>query len=139
MFTSKRSIIAAFLLHLVLSARQAECGVKVEIVNYIPWDDPVLVTCSEKHKVLGDPVPLGLHASYEFSCHKSLFGGGSCKCEVKWGDTVRYFDAYRQRRDQSLCGGKCRWYLFLSGPALADASSPHDNPSFKVYYDWGEA
>uniref|UniRef100_A0A7N0VI36 S-protein homolog n=1 Tax=Kalanchoe fedtschenkoi TaxID=63787 RepID=A0A7N0VI36_KALFE len=118
-----------------LASSHSRSTVTLELVNWIAYNVPAFITCSEKNKVLGDPVRVEHDGTYEYPCHTVMLGT-SCRCEVKWDNQIRYFKAYKFTRDHSICGSKCRWYLVPGGPLLADSSEPIDYPVVKRIDNW---
>uniref|UniRef100_A0A7N0UT28 S-protein homolog n=1 Tax=Kalanchoe fedtschenkoi TaxID=63787 RepID=A0A7N0UT28_KALFE len=132
---STTNVAVLIFLLISLASSHSRSSVTLELVNWIGYNVPAFITCSDKNKVLGDLVRVEFHGTYEYPCHTVMLGT-SCRCEVRWGDQIRYFKAYKFTRDHSICGSKCRWYLLSGGPLLADSSSPLDDPAIKRTDNW---
>lgn len=133
-----RNVHFRVVLFITICAFHSECAkVTLELINWLSFENPAFICCSEKDQVLGDLVRVEWPSSFLYECRTTIIGT-SCKCEVRWLDHIRHFKAYTYFKDSNICGTVCKWYLIPGGPQLADKSSTRDRTVFKRSEPWIE-
>lgn len=95
-------------------------------------DGQVILKCNDRLDEEGTEEKLNYGESFKFECETSMFRQALCKCEVKWGDEIRFFDAYNSETHKEKCGRKCLWHLTNEGPSLMGSEGSIEE------FKWGE-
>ncbi|CAL5208917.1 unnamed protein product [Lathyrus oleraceus] len=100
--------------------------ITVTITNNIP-NYQLGVHCKSKDDDLGshirDPsVSYAFSFRPNFAIYNTLYF-----CKFIWGDEFRYFNIYRELRDDGKCT-LCKWYINKSGPCRSSGTDPHCYP-----------
>ncbi|CAN0842869.1 S-protein homolog 3 [Linum grandiflorum] len=99
--------------------------VDVTITNWLDDRLDLNVHCKSKEDDLGQQV-LPSKQSWGFHFIPNFFGKTLFFCSFDWAgnpDGLRYFDIYKQKRDQNLCGQDCKWIVTQRGPCMFNQTS----------------
>lgn len=119
MFPSHRCLIFSIFVLIVFLAGSSggEAKTNVKIINGLGNGIDVNVHCKSGDDDLGAHV-LGSNQTFEFSFGTSIFGNTLFFCNFVWRGENKWFDIYKQSRDQDRCVAKCWWNVTSAGPCL---------------------
>ncbi|KAK9690899.1 hypothetical protein RND81_09G162000 [Saponaria officinalis] len=116
----KKTQVTTVTLMCLILLLSTNCRAKthVIIVNDLGEGIELTVHCKSKDDDLGLH-KLPFKELYEFSFKPNILWPATLfYCSFEWGNELRSFNIYDEKRDYQVCHDKCYWNVYKAGPCL---------------------